>query len=443
MKERQAKVAPWRVLASDLPFPEGPECLLRPRRSSSLWLCHGLKKSKESIVLCSLKKVFAARAVAAFTVLAIADVAFAQGVTLRLSKQLDMAALGAGQPGSVAAYGSNLYVGSLFGGARLYHIQDPLGTPAPAVMFGGINDPATNGGLANAGGSTNGYTNLYTDGVTLVAASENGGETPDVAQSYQVGGTTLNWGGNSGGASMNTQTGTLDGAGVDPVSGLVMTVGFGGDAQNFFNPSSGASTPVAGANILFYSGVGTGWKDVSYDHSTGDLYLRAWGGVARGKRVGGTGQFETLEGGAGVQTIVGLTNNFRSAINVEYLPNIFAGEELVIVNDREASTATFAGKVKAFSAVPPSSGGTASTTPVPLTFVLADGVTPFTTASAGSGIYDFSYDPVSNSLFVSDFSTSQVHVFSAVPEPASFFGVAVAGCGLALALRRRLGKRPY
>ena len=50
-------------------------------------------------MLCSLKKVSAARAVAAFTVLAIADVAFAQGVTLRLSKQLDMAALGAGAAG--------------------------------------------------------------------------------------------------------------------------------------------------------------------------------------------------------------------------------------------------------------------------------------------------------------------------------------------------------
>lgn len=357
-------------------------------------------------------------------------------VTFKLDKQLDMAALSAGPPGSVAAYGNSLYVGSLFGGAKLYHIQNPLGTPSAAVMFGGLNDPATNGGLAGPGATTNGYVSLDTDGTTLIAATENGGTSPDIAQSYQFGGTTLNWGRNSGTASMNTQTGTLDGAGVDPVSGLVMTTGFGGDAQNFFNATTGSSQSVPGANILFYPGVGTGWKDVTYDHATGDIYLRAFGGVARGQRVA-TGQFQTLDGGAGVQTIVDGVNDFASAINVEFLPASFAGQGLVILNNRNFAGTSFASVVKTYSATPPSSGGTATDTPVAASFVLADGVTPFTTTNAASGIYDFSFDPVNSRLYVSDFSTSQVHVFSAVPEPASVAGLAVSGLVAAVSARRR------
>lgn len=383
----------------------------------------------------SLCKVTLGAAVACLA--AWADVAPAQ-VTFKLEKQLDMAALGAGQPGSVAAYDNTLYVGSLFGGARLYRIQDPLGTPSTAVMFGGLANAATNGGLPNPGLSTNGYVSLSTDGVTLIAATDNGGTSPDIAQSYQFAGsgTALNWGGNSGTTSMNTQTKTIDGAAVDPISGLVMTTGFGGDLQNFYDATTGAASSVPGANILFYPGVGTGWKDVSYDHSTGDIYLRAWGGVARGQRVG-TGQFQTLEGGAGVQTIVGLANNFASAINVEFLPASFAGENLVIVNNRDAAGTSFADIVKTYSATPPSSGGTATTTPVAASFFLGDGVTPFTTAAAGSGIYDFSYNPVSNRLFISDFSTSQVHVFSVVPEPSTLVALGLAGLTLAVRFVRR------
>ena len=340
-------------------------------------------------------------------------------VTLKLEKQLDMAALSAGQPGSVAAYGNSLDVGSLFGGARLYRIPNPLGTPSAADVFGGLSNPATNGGLAGPGPTTNGYVSLYTDGTTLVAATENGGSTPDIAQSYQFG--------------------TIDGAAVDPISGLVMTTGYGGDAQNFFNATTGAAQSVPGANILFYPGVGTGWKDVTYDHATGDIYLRSVGGVARGQRVAAaTGEFQTLNGNPGVQTIVDGVNDSASAINVEFLPASFAGQGLVILNNRNSAGTSFANIVKTYSATPPSSGGTATDTPVAASFVLAEGSTPFTTVSAASGIYDFSFDPVSNRLYVSDFSTSQVHVFSAVPEPASVVYLGVAGLSAALfACRRR------
>jgi hypothetical protein len=345
----------------------------------------------------------------------------AQALNLRLVAQLDTAALNAGVPGSVAAYGNTVYIGGLFGGGQLHRIVNPLTAPTNANTFGG-------GGLPG-----NGYVSLSTDGVTLLAATDQGGAS-DLAQSYSFGTDTLNWSRVAGPSQLNTQGATIDGGAVDPVTGRVMLTCFGCDAQNFYNQSTGAAVTVPGANILFYPGVGTGWKDVDYDKATGDIYLRAWGGIARGKRIG-DGQFQTLEGGAGVQTIVDIDDNFYSAINVAYLPPSFAGPGgAVIANFRDAPN-TFAGQVKLFSATPPSAGGTATDTPVTTTFTLADGVTPFTTVAASSGIYDFSYDPVNNLLYVSDFSSSQVHVFAGIPEPTSAV-ILAALAGLAPRRRR-------
>lgn len=360
----------------------------------------------------------------------------AQAVTFTLVKQLDGAALNFGSPGSIAAYGNDVYVGTLFGGAQLHHIANPLGAAANINTFGGINNSLTNGGLASAGPTSNGYVSLHTNGVTLVAATDNGGATPDIAQSYAFGTDTLKWGNNAGptfAGGLNTQGNRIDGAGIEPVTGRVMLTAFGGDRQNFFDANTGAEVVVPGANILFYPGVGTGWKDVSYDNATGDLYLRAWGGVARGQRIG-DGQFQTLEGGAGVQTIVNTDDNFVSAVNSEFIPTSAAGVPLVIANYRSLGGSTFADKVKVFLATPPSAGGTATETPVSANFVGLDGITPFTTAAAGSGIYDFSFDPVAGLLYVSDFSAGQVHVF-AVPEPGTMMlGLGLAGCAM---LRRR------
>lgn len=353
-------------------------------------------------------------------------------VNFQLVKTISTATLGQ-RPGSVAANGNHLYWGGLFGGARLHQVTDPMGAANFAGQFGGLNNPATNGGLANGGASTNGYTNLHTNGRTLVASTENGGATPDILQSWAFGTQNNNFGGNAGPASLNTQTGRFDGAGVDPVTGNIMAVGFGGDAQNFYNPTTGAPIANPTANILFYSGVGTGWKDVAFDQETGDLYLRAFGGVARGKRIG-DGQYETLTGGAGVQTIVNNVDDFASAINVEFIPASAAGRDLVILNARGLGGTTFTDKVRVFDSTPPTLGPNAIDTPVAVNFLAADGVTPFTTASATSGIYDFSWDPANRVLWVSDFSSHAIYAF-AVPTPGA--GALLLGAGLLAARRRR------
>ncbi|MGL4514999.1 MAG: PEP-CTERM sorting domain-containing protein [Lacipirellulaceae bacterium] len=322
---------------------------------------------------------------------------------LRLVAQLDTAALQAGVPGSVAAHGNTVYIGGLFGGGQLHRIVNPLTTPTKVNTFGGGSLPG------------NGYVTLSTDGVTLLAATDNAdfpnSGVGDLAQSYAFGTDTLNWSQTSVPAQLNTQANTIDGGAVDPVTGRVMLTCFGCDTQNFYDQNSGASVEVPGANILFYPGVGTGWKDVDYDEATGDVYLRAWGGVARGTRVG-DGQFQTLEGNTGIQTIVdSADDNFVSAINVAHLPAQFAGPGGAVIINLRGAPNTFFDQVKVFSATPPSADGTATDTPIAVTFTGADGVTPFNTAAAGSGIYDFSYDPINNLLYVSDFSTSQVHVF--------------------------------
>ncbi|MDZ4657797.1 MAG: hypothetical protein SH868_09500 [Bythopirellula sp.] len=332
-------------------------------------------------------------------------------ITFRLVQQIDTTALSTGAPGSIAAYGNDLYYGSLFAGATLYHISDPLGAATLVNTFGGINNPVTNGGLASAGLTTNGYVSLHTDGTTLVAATNNGGATADIAQSYDVGTDVLNWGNNGANLFMQDSFGRIDGAAVDPSSGHIMLTCFGCDDQNFINVSTGANEIVPAENILFYPGVGTGWRDIDYDLATGDIYLRANSGVARGEEFA-PGRFTTLEGDAGVQTIVdGLENPFRSAINVAFLPSSFAGQELVIVNDRDATVSSFASKVKFYSATPPSMDGVATDTPVAVDFVATDGVTPFSTSDASSGIYDFSFDPVNQKLYVSDFSSAQIYIF--------------------------------
>lgn len=364
--------------------------------------------------------------------LALVDSASAS-VTFQLVKIIDTAALGGQRPGSVAARGNHLYFGGLFGGARLHHVTDPMGAANLSSVFGGINNAATNGGLGSAGGTSNGYTNMHTDGRTLVASTENGGGTRDVLQSYSFGTTNLNFGANSGPASLNTQTGRLDGAAVDPVTGKIMTVGFGGDAQNFYDPATGAAVSVPAANILFFPGVGTGWKDVAYDQETGDLYLRSVGGIARGRRVA-DGEFQTLTGGAGVQTIANNFDDSASAINVEFIPASAAGQDIVIGNGRGFGGTTFAEKIRVYDSTPPLLGNNAIDTLVATTFVGLDGVTPFSTTSADSGIYDFSWDPANRVLWVSDFSAQAIYGF-AVPAPSA--GMLLAGAGLLAARRRR------
>lgn len=333
----------------------------------------------------------------------------AQSVDFRLVTQLDTDALGVGQPGSVAAYGDTVYVANLFGGS-LFRIDDPLGTPVNANTLGG----------ALPG---NGRVSLDTDGTTLVAASNNAAGA-DTVESWAFGTDTLNF----SAVPADYGRSRFDGAAIDPNTGNVFVTGFGSGFPLVLDPATGADASDSPSG-LFDGPTGTGFRDIDFDHATGDIYLRAVNGVAAGTRVGDD-DFVKLDGStAGVQAIAfgaAVGDGFNSAINVEYLPASADNDELVIFNRRNAAD-TFNDQVLLYAADAVNSVITAN-------FFEADGSTAFVPSEAGSGIYDFSYDPINDLLYVSDWSANQIHVFEVVPEPAT---AALLGLGGLAMLRRR------
>lgn len=364
-------------------------------------------------------KITAASLFSAALVATLALATSADAVIFRQVAQLDGFGLGTGLPVSVAAFGDDVFIGTLGTSSTITRVTDPLGTPTNAGTLGP-------GGPAS--GSTNGFLSLNTDGVTLVAATNNGGGAPDVVQSFNVASGALNFATDSAtlGAPIGPPNDRFDGAAVDPNTGNIFVTAFGAGFPAILDPVTGA--PVAGSSptSLFTGGTGTGFRDVDFDNATGDIYLRAVNGIAQGTRVGPDDFDRPVSGGAGVDAIVNDPDGFNSAINVEFLPAAFAGDDLVIYNVRNNPN-TFADQVLVAEAG-------AIDQAVPATFLGLDG-SPFTTADAGSGIYDFSYDPVNSLLYVADFSEGVVQVFTVVPEPTSAALLAVFA-GL-VGLRRR------
>lgn len=342
-------------------------------------------------------------------------------ITLQLRTTLDGFTFGTGNPGSVAAYGDTLFVGSLFGAGTITRINNPLTSPVSA---------GTLSGTLPLGG--NGYVSLDTDGTTLVAASNNSGAS-DVVRVFDVATGTLRYEANPanlpgpGPGSASTQR--IDGAAIDPITGNVWLTGFGGGLPTVLSPNTLTSVSNNPSTLFAGSPTGTGFRDINFDAATGDLYLRATNGVLGGKRVAASvDDFTTLNSlgaTAGFSQIAGgdfatLQDAGRSALNIEFLPASFTGTEgIFITNTRvQAPTLTpFSNQVLAFDAdagfdgMSPFSLNPAGV-PVSLTFLDADGVTPFTTAGSTDGIYDFSFDPVNEVLYIADHSNGAIYAFS-------------------------------
>lgn len=351
-------------------------------------------------------------------------------VTLQLRTTLDAFTFGTGSPGSVAAYGDTLFVGSLAAAGTITRIDNPLTSP--------VNAGTLTGTLPLAG---NGYVSLDTDGTTLVAASNNS-DANDLVQVFDVATNTLRYEANPAGLpgpGPGPSNSRIDGAAIDPITGNVWLTAFGGglptilDANTLTSVSDNPSTLFAG------SPTGTGFRDINFDAQTGDLYLRATNGVLGGKRAAGSvDDFTTLNSlgaTAGFSQIAGgdfatLQDPFRSAINIEFLPASFTGTEgLFITNTRVQAPALtpFGSQVLAFDAdagfdgISPFSLNEAGV-PVSLTFLDSDGVTPFTTPGSTDGIYDFSFDPVNEVLYIADHSNGAIYVFSKPFEVGSLVG---------------------
>ena len=328
-----------------------------------------------------------------------------------------------GKPGSVAFNGTDVYIGTLFTEAYVVRIGSPFGSPSLVGTFG----------AGPAAGTTNGFVSLDVYGNVVAAATNNGGGDPDYAQAFDLEGNPYFMTDSAALAYPPGAADRIDGIAVDPgwiagggAGSGVMLTGYGYGKRNLYDPfdvTAGLPALIDDTAGLYDPPTATGFRDVSFDQATGDIYLRTLNGVARGKRVGAH-NFARLDGTtAGVEAIAYNPDGFNSAINVAFVPDFNGdGVNFVIMNHR-SSADTFADQVLIYDA-------DTAMTPLAANFFNDDG-SPFMAADSESGIYDFSYDAGTGVLAVSDWSNDKVYFF--VPEPAT---LVLALLGLSV-LRRR------
>lgn len=349
-------------------------------------------------------------------------------VTLQLIKTLDGSQVDLlfGNPGSIAAYGDTLYVGTLSGASsQITQIDNPLGS----ATIGGV----LTGSLAPAG---NGYVSLDTDGTTVVAATNNAGSS-DLLQVFDAATSALRYASNPADLPGDAKT-RIDGAAIDPITGNVWVTAFGSGLPTVLDANSATDVSDDPTNLFSGSPSGTAWRDLNFG-PTGNLYLRSTNGVVAGIRNGASvDDFTTIESlgaTAGLSQIAGgdnstLQDSFQSALNIELLPASFTGtEDLIITNTRNPllTVTPFADQVLAFEADAGFDGANPATlddagVAAAISFVDVDGTTPFTTAGSDTGVYDFSFDPVNEVLYVSDNVNGEVYVFGELIIPSGADG---------------------
>ncbi|MEN0109908.1 MAG: hypothetical protein AAF805_04220, partial [Planctomycetota bacterium] len=331
---------------------------------------------------------------------------------------------GTGNPGSVAAWGDTLYVGSLFGGGTITQVDDPLGNE---TSLGQLSGSLTIGG--------NGYTTLNTDGTTLVAATSNTAAN-DVLQVFDVATATLRYESLASGLP-GPNTGRIDGAAIDPITGNIFVSAFNAAIPSVFNANTLTDESDGTTDLSGPPPVSTGFRDLTFDRLTGDIYTRLTNGITAGERLGANiddfTKIESLGATAGATPIAGadsvtLQDSFQPALNIEFLPATFTGtQDIVITNTRVSGSSVFADQVLAFDAdagfdgsnpFSINTGGVAEA----INFFETDGVTPFTTSGSGNAIYDFSFDPINEVLYVADEDNGSIYVFSEPFVPPSLDG---------------------
>lgn len=335
--------------------------------------------------------------------------------------------LGLARPGSVAFNGTDLFVGGAFSGNCVTKIANPLTAPSVALQFGG---PTVG----------NGFVSLDTYGNMVVAATNNGGVN-DIVQTFDLLGNPI--GAATGGTLLKADSNPMnriDGAAIDPGwlggdgSGAgIHVAAYGVGTRQVFDPTTFAN--LNGGFTTWNSTLGSGNRDVVYDKTNGDLYLRTLNGVGRAQRVGANNFVKFSDGTTGVDAVIALSDGTNSAINVEYLPEFNgAGSTSAVIANFRTGTNPFEIGIQIADVAGTNLFLTAN-------WLNADGTGPF--ADLGTGVggtvndewYDFSYDPTTKLLAISAYAQEKVYIFSgvAVPEPASLLLLGLAG----LLIRRR------
>jgi hypothetical protein len=201
-----------------------------------------------------------------------------------------------------------------------------------------------------------------------------------------------------------------------------------------------ASWPTAALGMIVNTNpTSTTWRDVGFDPSTGDMYMRNQNGLTRTNRTGANTDADPntstasqsaliwTQGtpGNNVATNLGFMNSVVSS-TVGPFSNPYSGS-LLVFNDR-SSTAS----------------GQAWTSVIKFTTTSGSSITPnwtfLSTPASGNAAYDFEWDSTSQTLAVVDYANRNVSLFStAVPEPST---TAIAGiCTVGLASLMLRGRR--
>jgi len=284
-------------------------------------------------------------------------------------------------PAAVAWDGTHLWVAGYNNGlpgteTGLVEVANALTTPTVGTSFGRIASP--NG---------RGYTGLDLAGGRLVAAYDNGMSDPLGYTAWNTATNTLTWsraGRGSCGVAMDPGFGGQD-------SGVGYTA-FGSGRRALYDAASGNDLyTLANGMVFSVTGVSTLWRDMDFDETSGDIYLRAANFLVKATRTGGNA----------LTTPVVLFNalpnaEFVSGQNVAYLNRL--GQDYVIFNNRPDG----APGQDFFNVI---------------TVVRPDGASVVvdwgTFAPAlGSGYYSFSWHGPSETLALLDFSSRNVHIFS-------------------------------
>ena len=156
---------------------------------------------------------------------------------------------------------------------------------------------------------------------------------------------------------------------------------------------------------------GTLWRDSDINPVNGNIAARASNDVVIGVRnaLGGLSSLSVVDGSAG-----GDPYAFQIMQRCEWVTGL--GNDVVVYNDYSAASSTVAGWTKAANV---------SGTSITVNMYNADG-SAFT-ATAASGVLDYSYDPETGRLAICDFAGRRVFIFSTTP-PAPACPWTTDGC---------------
>ncbi|QDV06759.1 hypothetical protein Poly30_22740 [Planctomycetes bacterium Poly30] len=284
-------------------------------------------------------------------------------------------------PSAVAWDGADLYVGGYNGGqvqnTAIVKVTNALGSATIGPAFGIVPNTM----------NQRGYSGLDISPAGLAAAHDFGAATAEGITLFDT--TTLApiWMKNTRGSSgVGFDPGTPGGG---PTGRGVGYPNFGSGRRLMQDTVTGADVWTTANGMLLDATQGTLWRDIDFDDTTGDVYLRQANNLVKMQRTGDNAT------GTATYLFDPVDRPFTNGTNVAYLDRSF--QDYVVFNDRDdPNTGQQATDVIKF--VTPSGAAATATW----------GGFAFPTSNA---YYDFSWDAASGTLAILDFENRQVYLF--------------------------------